>query len=219
MSQQINLFNPAFKKQSKSFSLLTMLQALGVLTLGSLLLYGYEGYQGRQLDGHFDENARRLGAEQKRLDRLRAEFLPQQFGPALQNEVQQLEKRLGEQAGIIETLRLGGVGNVVGYSEYMRAFSRQVLQGLWLTGFHLSDGAVQISLTGAALDPGLLPAYIQRLAQEQVMRGKTFANLEMQQSKLDASAAAGAAPRYVEFKLFSIQDSEAGDAKAGEAAK
>ena len=41
MSQQINLFNPIFMKQRKYFSLLAMLQALGLIVAGALLFYGY----------------------------------------------------------------------------------------------------------------------------------------------------------------------------------
>ena len=48
MSQQINLFNPIFLKQRKYFSLLTMLQALGLIVLGSLFFYGYALYQVEQ---------------------------------------------------------------------------------------------------------------------------------------------------------------------------
>lgn len=210
MSQQINLFNPAFKKQSQAFSLLTMVQALGAIVLGSLLFYGYAIYQGRQLDKQFAEDTRRLNTEKKQLEALRAQFSPQQSTQALQDDVQQLEKKLAELAGLIETLKSGAVGNTGGYSEYMRAFSRQVVQGLWLTGFQVGGGASQISLSGAVLTPELLPAYIQRLSQESVMRGKTFAVLQMQQQKAGAtSAGSAAAPRYVEFTLHSAPDGEA----------
>jgi len=90
----------------------------------------------------------------------------------------------------------------------MRAFARQVAQGLWLTGFRITGDAAQISLSGAVLAPELLPAYIQRLSKESAMRGKTFTTLQMQQPKPDASR--GAVPRYVEFLLHSSPDAGAG---------
>ncbi len=49
MSQQINLFNPVFLTQKKYFSVLTMLQALGLIVLGSALFYGYALYQVAQM--------------------------------------------------------------------------------------------------------------------------------------------------------------------------
>ena len=51
MSQQINLFNPVFLKQKKYFSVMTMLQALGLIVLGSIVFYGYAWYQVQQLAG------------------------------------------------------------------------------------------------------------------------------------------------------------------------
>jgi hypothetical protein len=208
MSQQINLFNPIFMKQRKYFSLLAMLQALGMIIAGSLIFYGYAIYQVDQLKLQSEENTKRYNSEQLRQARFVAEFSPLQSNQILQNEVQQLERQTAEQNEIIEMLKSGTVGNTTGYSEYMRAFSRQLVQGLWLTGFKVSGNAAQISLSGGVLNPELLPAYIQRLGRERIMKGKTFSSLIMQQPKADESAtasqkAAFAARRYVEFTLYS----------------
>jgi cell division protein FtsL len=214
MSQQINLFNPIFMKQRKYFSLLTMLQALGLVIAGSLIFYGYAIYQVGQLKLQAEENAKRYTADQIRLAGFMAEFSPQHSMQLLQNEVQRLDKQVAEQNQIIETLKSGAVGNTTGYSEYMRAFSRQIVQGLWLTGFKVTGDAAQISLSGGVVNPELLPEYIQRLGRESIMKGKTFSTLKMQQPKADQAAGTGKAPassasRYVEFTLYSSQNKEA----------
>jgi hypothetical protein len=214
MSQQINLFNPIFMKQRKYFSLLAMLQALGMIIAGSLVFYGYAIYQVNQLNRQAEENTKHYNAEQQRLASYVAEFSPQQSNQLLQNEVQRLEKEAAAENEIIDTLKSGAVGNTIGYSEYMRAFARQAVQGLWLTGFKVTGDAAQISLNGGVLSPELLPIYIQRLGKERIMRGKTFSTLKMQQAKADAGVGAGQAPvpaarHYVEFTLHSSPDSEA----------
>jgi len=214
MSQQINLFNPIFMKQRKYFSLLAMLQALGLIIAVSLLFYGYAIYQVHQLELQTVENTKRYNAEQMRQGRFMAEFSPLQSNQLLQNEVQLLEKQTAEQNEIIETLKSGAIGNTVGYSEYMRAFSRELVQGLWLTGFKVSGDAAQISLSGGVLNPELLPVYIQRLGRERIMKGKTFSTLIMQQPKAKEGAAAiqktaAEEARYVEFTLYSSPESEA----------
>jgi len=122
MSQQINLYNPIFLKQRKYLSLLTMLQALGLIVLGSLFLFGYALYQVEQLKQQSVESTKRFSAEQERLARYTSEFSPQQANQTLQNEVQQLEKELAEQTLMVDTLKSGSVGNTTGYSQYMRAF-------------------------------------------------------------------------------------------------
>lgn len=206
MSQQINLFNPVFLKQRKYLSLVTILQGLGLVVLGSLFVYGYALYQVEQLKQQSEETTRRLNAEQARLARYTAEFSPQQANLALQAEVRQLEKDLDEQTRMVDTLKSGSVGNTTGYSQYMRAFSRQAVPGLWLTGFKVTGDAAQISLSGAVLNPELLPIYIQRLGREQAMQGKSFSNLQMQQPATGNENKSAAAPRYVEFTMYSTPD-------------
>lgn len=214
MSQQINLFNPIFMKQRKYFSLLTMLQALGLIIAGSLFFYGYAVYQVNQLGQQLEENTKRYNAEQTHLASFISEYSPQQAQQLLQDEVQHLEKQTAEQNELIETLKSGVLGNTVGYSEYMRAFARQVVQGLWLTGFKVTGDAAQISLSGGVVNPELLPAYIQRLGKERVMQGKTFSTLKMEQAKTDVPAGTSpppvsVAPRYIQFTMYSSPDSEA----------
>lgn len=207
MSQQINLFNPIFMKQRKYFSLLTMLQALGMIVAGSLLFYGYALYQVNQLAGQAVESTKRYDAEEARLTRLAAEFSPQHANQLLQGEAQQLEKVFAEQTVLIEALKSGVAGNTTGYSEYMRAFARQVVPGLWLTGFRVAGDAAHISLKGHVTSPELLPAYIQKLGREPIMQGRNFSNLKMQQPATDA-AKGTAKPRYVSFELSSNPDGE-----------
>jgi len=209
MSQQINLFNPIFLKQRKYFSLLTIFQALGLIVLGSLFFYGYALYQVGQLKQQSEESTRRFNAEQARLARYTAEFSPQQANQTLQTEVWRLEKELAEQTRMVDTLKSGSVGNTTGYSQYMRAFSRQVVQGLWLTGFKVTGDAAQISLSGGVLDPELLPIYIQRLGRERAMQGKSFSTLQMQQAKTEVGKESRSAVRYVEFTMYSTPDTGA----------
>lgn len=209
MSQQINLFNPVFMKRRKYFSLLTMLQALGLIVAGSLFFYGYAIYQVGQLDKQSEESAKRYNAEQARLARYGAEFSLQQTNQTLQDEARRLERQVAEQGELIDALKTGAIGNTTGYSGYMRAFARQVVPGLWLTDFKVAGDA--ISLSGGVVNPELLPAYIQRLGKESVMRGKTFSTLQMQQPAAGVGAEAERAitPRHVEFTLHSTPGSEA----------
>ncbi len=205
MSQQINLLNPAFHKQKKYFSALAMLQALALIVLGSALFYGYAVNQVKLLAKQSDETSKRYTAEQLKLTRYTAEFSPQQSSRLLEEELKNAEAKAAAQRELTETLKSGVIGNTTGYSEYMRAFARQAVQGLWLTGFNIAGDAAQISISGAVLSPELAPAYIQKLSQEKVMHGKSFAALQMQLPKVET----GKAARYIEFTL---QSAEAGGA-------
>lgn len=163
-------------------------------------MYGYAHYQVRQLELQSVESIRRFNEQQLVLSKQVADFSPQRSNQALQDEAQKLEQQVKMQGGLVDALKTGALGNSAGYSEYMRAFSRQVVPGLWLTGFSVSSDGTQFILSGGVTHPDLLPQYIQRLRREVVMQGRNFASLQMRQPKVDKS---GAAPRYVEFELRS----------------
>lgn len=205
MSQQINLFNPVFLKQKKYFSVVTMGQALGLIVLGSAVFYAYALYQVDMLSRQTDEMNKRYVGEQTRLANFTREFSPQLSSQALADELKQVEAEAAAQDSWLNLLKSGAIGNTEGYSEYMRAFARQSIKGLWLTAFDITGDGAQMSLSGAVLDPQLVPAYIQRLGKEKVMRGKSFSTLQMQQPKTDANQPAA---RYVEFNLYSTAVAE-----------
>ena len=205
MSQQINLFNPVFLTQKKYFSVLTMLQALGLIVLGSVLFYGYALYQVAQMSKQTEEMGKRYATEQARLVNFTNEFSPQRSTQMLEEEQKHLESQLAVQEIQLSLLKTGALGNTKGYSEYMRAFARQAVYGLWLTAFDIAGDGAQMSLSGAALNPQLVPVYIQRLGKEKIMRGKTFATLQMQRPKREADRPVA---RYVEFNLRSTPESE-----------
>lgn len=200
MSQQVNLFNPVFMKQKKYFSAVAMLQALGLIVIGSALFYAYALYQVGELSSQADAMSKRYAGEQKRLVDYTNEFALQRRGQLLEQELRQLEAQAKAQEAMLDTLKSGVIGNTEGYSEYMRAFARESISGLWLTAFDIVGDGAQMVLSGAVLNPQLVPAYIQRLSKEKVMRGKTFAMLQIQQPKKDGDRPV---PRYVEFTLRS----------------
>ena len=201
MSQQINLFNPIFLKQKKYFSVVTMLQALLLIVIGSALFYGFAWYQVQELSKQTQEMTKRYEAEQKRLVNYANEFSPQRAQQQLQEELKSIEAQAAAQEELLETLKGGAIGNTQGYSEYLRAFARQSVKGLWLTGFNIDGDGTQMSLRGAVVNPQLLPEYIQRMNREPVMRGKSFASLQMKQpAPVDNQPVAP----YVEFSLHSV---------------
>ncbi|MDX8400101.1 MAG: PilN domain-containing protein [Gallionellaceae bacterium] len=201
MSQQINLFNPVFMTQRKYFSVVTMLQAFTLIILGSALFYAYAVYQVNYMNRQLAETQKRYISEQAKLVRYKAGYSPKEAEQKLEAELSSAEARLALQHKLVGTLRNGAIGNTSGYSDYMSAFARQVRHGLWLTSFSIVGDAKQISISGAVLSPELLPAYISRLNHESVMRGKSFASLQMQRVGTEGAS--------VEFTLQSIEIVEA----------
>lgn len=208
MSQQINLYNPIFLKQKKIFSSKTMLEALGVLLVGLIVFYGYARYQVTTLQTESERSAKRLEAAQARFGRLSQQFGPRQKSGDIESQIRQTEGELKTLEEVRAALNKGVLGSGGGFSPYLTAFARQAVSGLWLTGFSISAG--DMSISGRALKPELVPVYIHRLGEESVMQGRKFAMLEMRQPEAVVTPIGGekkeskpVLPPYVEFTLQS----------------
>ncbi len=205
MSQQINLFNPAFSKQRELFTASMLVQALAVLVLVMVSVYGYQYRQVMLLDKQIKTGATSLTQEQARLVKVAAEHAPRQKDAALEKRVAEMEQQLKGEEEVLEVLQSGRLGNTQGYSGYMRAFARQTVNGLWLTEFGIKGAGKEMLLGGRTLRPELVPAYIQRLNQEVAMQGRDFAALEMQRPKMESASKDKPlkVKNYLEFRLHS----------------
>jgi hypothetical protein len=207
MSQNINLFSPAFRKPRQLLTLAVVAQCLGI-TLAALLGYNY--YVQQELRAAAAE----LAAAQKLFDtqvnfaeKLKVRPVPAVTEAQLDAEIRQLEAEFRLALKSIEALKSDAFGSQQGFAEYLRAFSRQSIGGLWLTGFSIG-GSGELEIRGRALSPDLLPSYIQRLNRERVLAGRTIARLEMIRPKpepvVDKAEGADEAARTPSFLEFSL---------------
>lgn len=208
MSQQINLFNPIFLKQRKHFSAVAMMQALALLVLGSLLVSAYATFQVSVLTKEAALSASQLQTAQAQLAKVRAEYGPRQKNQAIEQQILKTESEIQAYKQVLDTMQKGEFGNTKGYSAYMAAFARQIIEGVWLTGFSLVGAGNEIEIRGRTVRAELVPTYMNNLKREPVMQGKSFATLEMQApetkqaGKSDPSDAKPAETvGYIEFSL------------------
>src|ERR1043166_6925021 len=139
MTQQINLFNPEFrKKRSSPFSSTALGVMLGLVALAIAGLYGYGRMQNAELRKQMAATESTLKAEQARAQKISAEVAAQTKDPQLQAEIERLQQRLEGLNENLALLNTGALGDTAGFSEYMRAFARQTVTGMWLTGFSIS---------------------------------------------------------------------------------
>lgn len=190
MSQQINLFNPIFLKQKKVFTALPMAEALGVIVAGALLLTWYGGQRVDELERSAAAGKALLADRERRLAEANKQFAPRQKSASLAAEVAQAEIELKSLRQVESVLRDGTLGNAAGYAEYFRAFARQNVNGLWLTGVSIVGAGNDIGVQGRAMQPTLIPAYIARLKSERVMQGKSFASLDISRPEAQVMPAA-----------------------------
>lgn len=111
--------------------------------------------------------------------------------PALALEARRLEERLDHLRRITAITIAPGAGQRL--SAYLEGLGRQRPEGLWLTRIVVANGGADVALGGSALEPGLLPAYLESLGTEQAFTGLTFGNLVIERSATE--------PRRLDFRI------------------
>ena len=206
MSQQINLYNRIFLKQEKHFSARTMAQALGVIALSLAALCGYAYIESRAAERSAQQYRDQIAAQRKQMVQLAGQLAGRGRSKALEAEVARLEAQLKQKKATLEALGTGVLGNTTGFSEFLAAFSRQTMSGVWLTSVSVDDSGNALVVQGRALRPELVPAYLRALNVEEMMRGRSVTEMKLASRSAPpaipgSSAKAQGPDRYIEFSL------------------
>ncbi|MEX2353014.1 MAG: PilN domain-containing protein [Gammaproteobacteria bacterium] len=179
MNQQINLYQPIFRRQKKVFSAVTMLQicALFVVVFTGIYVYGEMKLQPLRTQlANLDRDLRQQNAEMAKLE---GRQTGESGSRLLENEVTRLTNELARHQRVQTMLSSRAMGNTRGLSGYFEAFARQHVQGLWLTKITVTDGGRNLGLNGKTLSSELVPVYINRLTGEQLLNGTAFNVMEL----------------------------------------
>lgn len=179
MSQQINLYQPIFRKEEKKFSSVAMLQSVGLVALGVAALYAYMGWQTGTLRDELTRVEQSHAAAGKRLVDATEKFGRRTGPSSLDNEIARLEGEIVAKQRMQEILQRGLFSNTSGFSDYFVSLARQSVPGVWLTGFDITGAAEQMSLAGRTTDPELVPRYMQKLSSEKPLSGIAFRAFQM----------------------------------------
>ena len=208
MSQQINLLLPELRPRFDWLAL-PVVAAAGAAGLLLIALLASAGVM-------------RVNALKENETALRAQLA------AVQQQVQTLGQRLGARQGdttldqqlaaarlavaqrqdVLNVVAQGDLPSSHAYSGLFEGFSRQVVEGAWLTGFVFAQKNIEIR--GRLTDPALLPVYIGRLNAESAFAGRRFAALDMKgvepapaspETPAAPPARAAVLPRHTEFVL------------------
>jgi hypothetical protein len=209
MSQQINLFNPLLLEPKRYFSALTMVQALGILFAALMVVYGALAYQVRKVERRATDSEQQFKLERERLLALTKQLSPEGRSKVLADQLAQAEREVDQRGRLLQSIRVGDLGNTEGFSRFLAALARQSVPGVWITGMTLAAGGQELILRGRALHPDLLPQYLRALNREEVMRGRSVTELKIAAQETPPAAAPAKPPaapaRFVEFILKAPQ--------------
>ncbi|MBI1732535.1 MAG: hypothetical protein HYR49_07170 [Gammaproteobacteria bacterium] len=208
MIQQINLYQPIFRKQKVVFSALAMVQVWGIVALMMTVIAGYTAYQIRALERQLAEARKYQSVTQGNVDKLKAQELAKTPSKLLESEVRRAQVEMAERRQVADLLSSGALSNVRGFSAQFEGLARQHAGGAWLTEISMREGGNWINLRGIALAPEIVPAYLRNLLAAEAFAGMKFNVLNLQASVDDPgrlwfevgtavkeTAPAGAAPQ------------------------
>lgn len=206
MIQQVNLYNAALESKRDWLSLRSLLVswavAIALLAAGTLITQ----LRVSALESELQRENEARAAAQEELVRLSRQMAGRKKDAKLEMQLKRLQDELASRQEAKGALSGGVIGNTTGFSEYLRAFARQSLDGLWLTGFSLAGAGQDLVLQGRSLRPELVPGYVQRLNREAVMKGHAFAELQMQRP--DEPGEGNKRAPYIEFRLATLASND-----------
>jgi len=117
------------------------------------------------------------------LQALKLENPARQSDPLLAQQQKQKQAELVGRKPLLAYLNNSDLGMVTGFSPVIRGFAEYPFRGVWLTGILLNISEHKILLSGTALQPDLIPAYVQHLGENKVLKDQSFASLKVTQTK------------------------------------
>lgn len=164
MMQQVNLYLPEFRPNREFINAIRVLQLSVFAIFVMVLMSGNSFLKTRTLRADIQSTQSQLTAQTEITNRLQQDLARRASDPALVEELAEREHGLAESRGMLEFLRGSNLGNITGFSEYVKDLSRASFDGLWLTQFNLLNGGESVYLKGIAQQSAMVPDFVNRLA-------------------------------------------------------
>ena len=182
MIQQVNFYQPAFKKQIQLFSAQAMLIMIGVLVA---ILLGLTLFTMKQVSDH--EQVVQQKQQQKeqlnqQLEQAKVKLKPREKNQLL---VQQLrDKRLA--FSDIKKIKVM-LDNVLDKSEnsfsgYFEGLAKSNVNGLWLTQIRVGDAGKAMTLSGKTASGEKVPGLLLKLENQPAFTDASFQTVQIQEN-------------------------------------
>ncbi len=135
MTQQINLYLAEFRPSRNYISGRGVLQGAVVLLIVLVVLAVVEVVQQRDLQSELQLAQERLAAQTNITNELQQNLARRGSDPALVEELSSREQQLAESREMLDFLRGTNLGNISGFSEFMKDLSHQPLRPEFQTSY------------------------------------------------------------------------------------
>jgi Tfp pilus assembly protein PilN len=177
MHQQINLYQPVFRKQVKVFSATTLAQIAGAVLVLLVIILAHARWTLASMENSAEALQQQLNRLQSQMGALEAEYQTPDT-QALDAEIDQLLADINQRKYLLAQFDLLVIQHRSGFANYFKALTENRVPGLWLEGVKV-NGEGQIELRGITLDAKLVPIYVQHLEKRPDLSRTSFETLSM----------------------------------------
>jgi len=183
MHQQINLFQPVFRKQQKVFSASTLAQITAAVLVLLLAILGHVRWSLASMGRSAEALQQQHEHIRKQIDALEAAYQTPDT-EALDAEIEQLMADIDQRNSLLVQFDQQIIQHRNGFAAQFSALAERHMSGLWLEGITV-EGDGRIELRGISLDAKLVPAYLQQLQKRQGLSTTPFETVSMQRLSAD----------------------------------
>lgn len=183
MRQEVNLYTADLRPRKEPLVLGQVVLGLVALVLIFVIAGGWLWHRQHAL---MSEQAALQGsvvALQADNDRLAKAVGALHVDPALRQSLKTLRGDLARRQRLLAHIHTLSGASQLGFAPYLTALARQSAADIWLKEMVLDGATGDVTLSGRTSKPEAVPEYLERLRQEPVFKGKTFAAFSMQRDE------------------------------------
>ena len=177
MHQQINLYQPVFRKQVKVFSATTLAQFVGVVLTLLVMILAHAHWTLAGMESSALALQQQFSTLQGQMDALEAGYRTPDT-ETLDTEIEQLHADIKQRHYLLTQFDRLTIQHRSGFAEQFKVLAEQHVPGLWLEGVRINSEQ-QIELRGITLDAKLVPIYLQQLEKRPDLSASSFETLSM----------------------------------------
>lgn len=189
MRQQINLHQPIFRRERKSFSATMVVTMLGVIAVALTVVSAYTTRSVDRLQQEVAQLTEQQTQHQARLLKVGELSSRQARRSDAEARVKSLTATLSERRQALQVLQSGAAGQTSGFAARMEALARRHVDGLWIDALAMSGTQSAMSISGSSVDADIVPVYLRSLSGEAVLSGTRFDEFVIERPESEKTSA------------------------------
>jgi len=183
MIQQINLYKDSLKQQQSKPALNSYIYGFAAILF---LLLAYSIFTLKSLSHTKNEIQiikQQITAAEAELIHIKNKYPRPQINTLLTQEISHAEIMLGSLSQVVHLLNDKDADTTQGFSRYFSALATQSIPEVWLTNININSQDHTLSLQGSTYQAEKIAHFLQKLPNEAVFQGRSFAQLIMTQAE------------------------------------